>query len=477
MDAIFGAIDLGASSGRVIAGIFRNGRFSLREVYRFVNQPVRKGEMLVWDFDLLFAEIKRGVRELGATAERLGTDVTSIGIDTWAVDYGLLKSGRLLAPANCYRDPINQVGVERVHNQIPFSELYSITGIQYLQFNTIYQLARQMELDPETINEADSIVMLPDLIGYFLTGELATERTNASSTGLLDATTKQWSKEIGERLGLPVEKFPELRDAGDTLGKLTPGFGPRLQNCQVVLVGSHDTASAVAAVPATSEHFAFLSSGTWSLLGTELDEPILTSQSRTYNFTNELGVHNRVRFLKNLSGLWLLNESVRNWEQSGSAAKLPTLLEQASKLVPKGFLDVSDTHLIAPDDMPQRIVRQLEISGQELPQNPAEITAVILHSLARSYAENLELLSELTGREYQNIHLIGGGSLNGLLCQLTANYSGRTVEAGPVEATAIGNILVQAQSAGMVGPTLHDIRTKIRESDFLLRTYIPKGGT
>lgn len=477
MEAIFGAIDLGASSGRVIAGVFRDGRLSLREVYRFVNQPTRKAERLVWDFDLLFAEIKRGLRELGATAERLGKDVTSIAIDTWAVDYGLIKNGRLLAPTNCYRDPINQVGVERVHNQIPFSDLYSITGIQYLQFNTIYQLARQMELEEDLLHQADHIVMLPDLIGYFLTGELATERTNASSTGLVDVKSKGWSKKIVEKSGLPVEKFPQLRDAGETLGQLKPQFGRRLQNCKVVLVGSHDTASAVAAVPATRPHFAYLSSGTWSLLGTELDNPILTAESRTHNFTNELGVHNKVRFLKNLSGLWLLNESVRHWEHQGHAAKLSRLLDQVSQMAPKAFLDVSDTNLIAPGDMPQRIVRQLELSGQELPQNPAEIATVILHSLARSYGENLELLSELTGFAFENIHLIGGGSQNGLLCQLTANYSGKAVEAGPVEATAIGNILIQAQSAGLVGPTLQDIRTKIRESDFPLRTYTPKGGS
>jgi rhamnulokinase len=471
--ALFGAIDLGASSGRVIAGVLKGGKLSISEVHRFENQVIEERDRLTWDFNHLMTQIKLGIRELGARAERLGMDVLSLGIDTWAVDYGLIQSGELLSNPNCYRDPLNQLGVEQVHDLIDFKSLYGVSGIQFLPFNSIYQLVRQQNLEPELSRVSEQVLLIPDLIGYQLTGQMATERTNASSTGLLEAQSHDWSTDLAARLGLDVSKFPPLRDAGDVLGPLKRGFGRRLASTNVVLVGSHDTASAVVAVPAEDEDFAYLSSGTWSLLGTELDAPVLSDEARAANFTNELGVDGKVRFLKNLSGLWLLSESIRTWDSSGININLRDLLAEASKFTPDVEIDVTDPNLLAPGDMPSRIARQLSLAGHPAPETPAQMTAIIMHSLAKSYARNLEKLRDLTGKSLPKLHIIGGGVQNRLLCQLTADYCNVAVEAGPVEATAIGNILVQARAAGKIGPSLSDIRKVVRQSDFQKHTYTP----
>jgi rhamnulokinase len=471
--ALFGAIDLGASSGRVIAGVLKDGRLSISEVHRFENRVIQERDRLTWDFDHLMTQIRRGIRELGARAERLGIDVTSVGVDTWAVDYGLIRSGELLSNPNCYRDPLNQFGVERVHDLVDFKSLYGVSGIQFLPFNSIYQLVRQQNLENEISRVSEHVLLVPDLIGYQLTGNMATERTNASSTGLLDAQSRNWSHGLAMKVGLDISKFPQLRDAGDVLGPLRPGFGRRLAGTNVVLVGSHDTASAVVAVPAEDQDFAYLSSGTWSLLGTELDAPVLSDEARAANFTNELGVDGKVRFLKNLSGLWLLSESVRTWQSSGLKINLRDLISEAAQYTPNVEIDVTDPNLLAPGDMPSRIARQLSLAGQQAPTNPAEMAAVILHSLAKSYARSLVKLRDLTGKSLPKLHIIGGGVQNQLLCQLTADYCNVEVQAGPVEATAIGNILVQARAAGRTGPSLSDIRSVVRQSDFQMRTYIP----
>lgn len=473
MSALFGAIDLGASSGRVLAGLLREGKLTITEVHRFTNAPEQRGDLLVWNFDRLLTEVKRGIRELGAQGERWGCDVTSIGIDTWAVDYGLVRAGQLIAPPNCYRDPINQLGVEITHDRLPFEQIYAIAGLQFLPFNSVYQLMRQQALTPDLVDRAEYVLMLPDLIGYLLTGIAATERTNASSTGLLDAATHEWSSELTDRLEIDSGKFGPLRNAGDVLGGLRETFGPRLQQAKVVLVGSHDTASAVVGVPAQASNFAFLSSGTWSLLGSEIASPILTADAMAANFTNELGVDGRVRFLKNLSGLWLLNECLRYWSENGQPQDLRQLLIDAGGLAPVAQLEVADSDFIAPGDMPIKIARQLERADKLVPATPSEYVAVILHSLAASYAENLQLLQKLTGMNYDRLHLIGGGVQNQLLCQLTADYCGIEVIAGPVEATGIGNLLLQARTAGLIGDSLEDIRRVILDSDFELKTYLP----
>lgn len=473
--SLFGAVDLGASSGRVLAGLFENGKLQVREVHRFTNSPISQGNRLVWDFDSLMREIKFGIRELGAHAERLDRDLISIGIDTWAVDYALVQEGQLLRSPNCYRDPANQLGVELVEAKLSFPELYESSGLQFLPFNSIYQLSRQTALEPELLAKADHILMLPDLIGFLLSGQMATERTNASSTGLLNATTREWDAVIGEVAEIPVAKFPPLADAGEVLGELQGFAGKRFQGTKVVLVGSHDTASAVVAVPSTEKDFAYLSSGTWSLLGTELDQPILTPESREANFTNELGVDGKVRYLKNLSGLWLLNECVRKWElDSGESISRTSLLNEAAMVHPETLFEVSDPSFLTPDDMPEKIVRAIELSGKPAPRTRPEFVATILHSLASSYASNLQRLEHLTALSFDALYVIGGGSNNQLLCQLTANYTGRKVIAGPSEATGIGNLLIQARSAGEIGPSLEEVRRVVIDSDFELREFTPQ---
>jgi rhamnulokinase len=470
---LFGAIDIGASSGRVIAGFFSEGKLSLREVHRFTNGPVQRDDLLAWNFSELYAQLRHGLRELGAYAERLGQDVVSVGIDTWAVDYGLVAGGELLDEPACYREPQNELGVTEVHARVSFEELYEITGMQFLPFNSLYQIARQQARQPGLWGQAEKLLLLPDLIGYLLTGVAKTERTNASSTGLLDARTREFSEELLERLAIDPSKFPELADAGEELGRLREGFGPRMSQTRVVLVGSHDTASAVVGNPATEPNFAFLSSGTWSLLGAEIAEPILSDASRQANFSNELGVDGRVRYLKNLSGLWLLSESLRYWKERGEPQDLSQLLAEAAKVTTVAEIDAADPRFIAPGPMPELISAQLAETGQRAPQTKAELTAIILHSLAKSYARGLAQLKDLTGLTFDTLHITGGGSQNQLLCQLTANYCQLEVLAGPVEATAIGNLLVQARAAGLTGATLEDVRAVIRNSDFELASYQP----
>jgi rhamnulokinase len=473
MKTIFGAVDVGASSGRVLSGEFHDGKLSVTEVYRFENGPVEVAGSWYWDFDRIMSGISAGLRELGARAERLGLDVRSIGIDTWAVDYGLIADGELLAQPNCYRDPANEIGVQKVHDVVPFDELYQISGLQFLPFNSLYQLRRQLETQSNILGRADNILLMPDLIAFWLTGKLITERTNASSTGLLDATTREWNKNLAEKLSMPIEKFPPLTDAGQTIGKLARNFGPRLAETQVVTVGSHDTASAVVGVPSEDNEVFYLSSGTWSLLGTELTEPLLSKESMTANFTNELGVDGRVRYLKNLSGLWLLSESQRDWEERGEGVTLGEVL-QAAESADFAHFDVSDPSLVAPGNMPARIKALIEQGGQMPPESKAGLVASILHSLAMSYAENLKVLEELTGRDCKTLHVIGGGSQNALLNQLTANYCKVDVVAGPAEATAIGNLMVQVRAAELIGDSLEEIRSTIIRSGLGLKTYSPE---
>jgi len=467
MRALFGAIDIGASSGRVMAGLFQDGKISLSEVHRFPNAPIKQDGYLVWDYPKLLSEIKRGLRELGARAEKLALSVTSIGIDTWAVDFGLLRQGELLQNPYSYREPANDVGVRSVHKRISFAELYAANGIQFLPFNSLYQIERIRKLNPDLLASADRLLLLPDLIGYSLTGKMATERTNASSTGLLNVQTRNWDERLIELLGMSSECLAPLRDAGDELGFLKSDFGPRLLGTKVVLVGSHDTASAVVGVPATKPNFVFLSSGTWSLLGTELEHAVLSANSRHANFTNELGVDGTVRYLKNLSGLWLVSESLRDYEIQGTRLDLADLLEAAEDLRPVQVIDVTDSSLTEPGDIVSKISRQLESSGQPGPKSAAELVAIILHSLAKSYAENLRVLESLTGQKFDTLHVIGGGSQNQLLNRLTAEYAGIRVVSGPVEATAIGNLLIQIRSAGLVSGNLFELRELIIRSQLV----------
>jgi rhamnulokinase len=454
---LFGAIDLGASSGRVIAGIVGAAKFEMHEVHRFPNEPVMRADGFYWDYPALQREISEGLEALGRFAHEHGLPVASIGIDTWAVDYGLLDSaGNLIAQPRHYRDERNNLGVALVDAQVSPEGQYARNGLQFLPFNTLYQLAANAAQQPEDLGRANAMLLIPDLIANWLTGKIFTERTNASTTGLLDAKTHEWDWELIDKLGLPRAIFAPLVGAGLVIGRLLPEHisHPELAETVVTAVGTHDTASAVAGSPLTPGA-AYLSSGTWSLLGVELPSPVLTTQAKQQNFTNELGVENRIRFLKNLSGLWLLQQSIADFKANGEESDLQVLLTQAANIESPMRIDVTDPEFIAPGDMPGKIRIQLLRRGFTPPTDPAAIVRVILDSLADAYAEAVIGFEIVTGQRINRLNVVGGGSQNSLLCQLTADRTGIPVIAGPVEATALGNLMTQAGAHG-AGPTTLD---------------------
>jgi rhamnulokinase len=471
MTSAVAAVDLGATSGRVMLGYVGHNELSLRPVARFPNGPVAAADGLHWDISGLYRHVIAGL----ASALREEPGVLSIGVDSWAVDYALLHGGRMLAEPFHYRDERNTAAVASVHESVKPSELYMRNGLQFLPFNTLYQLTADRLSGHLT--EADDFLLVPDLLDFWLTGERRAERTNASTTGLLNLTTGDWDGELIGRLGLPRGIFPALTDAGTTVGSLLSavaaevGAGPDMV---VTAVGSHDTASAVVAIPATTDDFAYISCGTWGLVGVELDGPVLTEASREANFTNEGGVDGRVRFLHNVMGLWLLSESVRVWEAEDASLDLVSLLAAAAAVttaVP--IFDANDDRFLAPGDTPARIAGWLTEHGLPVPQGRAEFVRCILESLADAFATAVRTASELSGKAVSVIHLVGGGSQNELLCQLTANRSGLVVLAGPVEATAIGNVLVQARAQDAVRGDLETLRALVAAA-FRPITFSPK---
>lgn len=456
------AVDLGATSGRVMIGRIGPQTLDLELVSRFPNGPVETPEGLRWDFDALFENVVRGLAE----AVRREPSIESIGIDAWAVDYGLLHDGVLLAPPFHYRDGRTSRGAEEVHARVPFADLYARNGLQFLPFNTLYQY----RADART-SDADTALLIPDLIAYLLTGVRAAERTNASTTGLLDVHTREWDIDLAHVLGIPSGMLPAIVDPGTVLGTLTPGMAARIgADLPVVAVGSHDTASAVVAVPMTSPDAAYISCGTWGLVGVEIAEPVLSDAAREANFTHELGVDGRIRFLHNVTGLWLLSETVHAWEaEDGAKIDLPALLEAASAVDgPVPVFDANDPSLSAPGEMPTRIADVLRAQGHAVPDGRAAFARSIVESIAAAFAGAIRSAAELSGRPVRTIHLVGGGSLNRVLCQATADRSGVPVLAGPVEATALGNVLVQARTLGAAPSTLEELRTLVS------RTHSPE---
>jgi rhamnulokinase len=464
------AIDIGASSGRVIVGRLADGRLGLEEVHRFPNEPVVSADGLHWNAPALFDSIIEGLRRVAG----LGEPALSIGIDTWGCDVGWIDAkGQLLAQPFHHRDPRNEAAVQWVHERISPEALYARTGLQYLPFNTLYQVvaARQDAWD----RGARTMLLMPDLFGYWLTGRAVAERTNASTTAMLDPRTRDWDRELLTSLGIDPSRLPPLRDAGSELGPLSPtvaaetGLDP---STTVTLVGSHDTASAVAAVPAGTGDLAFVSCGTWSLVGLELDAPGLTDDSRRAGFTNEGGIDGTTRYLHNVMGLWLLNESLRTW---GAASQLEELLAAAASLPDGGpTFDPDDPRFLAPGNIPARIHEACADMGVALPGDRAAIVRSILDSLAAAYGRTLRAAERLTGKHPDAVHIVGGGSRNELLCRLSADALERPVIAGPVEATAIGNLLVQARSIGLVEGGLDDLRAIVRDTH-VLRRYEPPG--
>jgi rhamnulokinase len=453
----YAAVDLGASSGRVMVGRVGPGTLELTEAHRFPNRPVRLPEGLRWDMLGLYAGVLDGLRAAG--------QVASVGVDSWAVDYGLLDAdGALLGNPVHYRDTRTESVAEKVWATVPAAELYAATGLQYAPFNTLYQLTAARAT--AQLAQAHRALLIPDLLTYWLTGEQGTELTNASTTQLIDPRTRDWAHDVAERLGVDLGLFPPLRLPGDPAGLLRPAVleetgltGP----VPVTAVGSHDTASAVAAVPATDQRFAYICTGTWSLAGLELTAPVLTEESRAANFTNELGLDGTVRYLRNIMGLWLLQECVRAW----GTPDLGELLRAAGEVPElRSVVDAGDAAFLAPGRMPERIAAACRALGQPVPGTPAEITRCILDSLALAHREAVEDAQRLAGHPVDVVHIVGGGARNALLCQLTADACGLPVVAGPAEAAALGNVLVQARAGGLVGD-LAGMR------DLLVRTQRP----
>jgi len=466
----FAAADLGASSGRVILGTLADGRFHLEEVTRFPNGPLALGDSIRWDATGLFTRIRDGLN----AAIRHSGGLASAGVDTWGVDYGRLDAaGTLIEPPFNYRDARTNGVPERVFAGLPADLLYSRAGLQVMPFNTIFQLVAD-----EGWEGVERVLLLPDLFGYWLTGRGVAEVTIASTTGLLDVASRQWSAatcdHLTTRYGIPAARvLPELVEPGTRLADSAPGVLDAIT--PVVAVGSHDTASAVAAIPADRTDFAFISSGTWSLVGLELPEPVLSEESRQADFTNELGVDQTVRYLKNVMGLWVLSESVRTWNEQGRNVELLGLLAEAARQPALAcVVDINDDRLLPPGDMPARLRRIAAETGQTLGESSAEIARCILDSLALAYRRTIRNACRLAGREVGVVHIVGGGSQNRFLCQLTADATGLPVVAGPAEGTALGNLLVQARAMGALSGDLTALRRVAIASSDLIR-YEPGG--
>ncbi len=464
----FAAVDLGASSGRVMIGRAGPRTLELREVHRFANEPVVLPDGLHWDVLGLYREIVNGLRACGHEAGQ----VRGIGVDSWGVDYGLLdETGSLIGAPFHYRDRRTAAAVPAVHAVVPFERLYARTGTQFQPFNTVYQLTA--EGGTPRFAAARTVLLIPDLIGYWLSGTVAAEETNASTTGVFDIGRRSWATDMLDELGLPRGIFPSTTRPGQVVGPLRPDVVAEAgltKAPELAHVGSHDTASAVVGVPAEGPDFAYIACGTWALVGVELERPILTEASRAANFTNELGVDGRIRYLRNVMGLWLLQESLRTWEHAGVPSDLAGLLAAAAE-VPSGGpqFDVDDAVFLPPGDMPARISQAVRQAGGAPPADRASLVRCIIDSLAAAFARTVHESEALTGRPVEVVHLVGGGSRNTLLCQSTADACGRPVVAGPVEATALGNILVQARAHGLVHGDLATLRALVRETAPLRR--------
>jgi rhamnulokinase len=462
----YAAIDLGASSGRVAVGTLIDGKLSFEIIHRFANEPLRSPtNLLLWNWELLKNEILTGLNLAAAKFP-----LTSVAVDTWAIDYILYSpEGRVLAPTYSYRDDRTDGVMEIAIESFGKEALYQTTGIQFLPFNTAYQLIAAR--DAGELAAGAQLLMLPDAINFELTGVSSNEITNASTTQLLDTQTRGWDWPLIEKLGLPNYVFPPLHEPRTTIGKVQ-GHG-KLEGLEVVSVGSHDTASAVAGAPVEDpEHEAYISSGTWSLVGCEIDAPITTAQAMEFNLTNELGVEGKVRLLKNVAGMWIISELIREWSNNGQSVSAAELVELARSVENnKTIINPNDSLFLHPGNMVERITYLAEQSGQVVPKTQAEIARCIYESLAFNYAEVIRQLESVTGRKFTRICVVGGGSANELLNQLTANATALPISAGPVEATLLGNVGVQAILAGEIA-NLKSLRGVIRDS-FELKHYLP----
>lgn len=464
------AFDFGASSGRAMLGCLENGRIRMEEIHRFANDPVTVGSHMYWDILRLFFEIKAGITKAVAAG---GFDAVSI--DTWGVDFGLIsRGGQLLCNPHHYRDQRTVKMPDEVFSLIPKEELYALTGTQFSTINTLYQLTAAQKEDPALFALADKMLMIPDLFGWLLTGEIHEEATIASTSNLFDPVTRDWHWGLIDRLGLPRRLFAPVIQPGNVYGRLTDELCEELgcPKVPVIAVGAHDTASAVAAAPAEGE-FVYISCGTWSLFGTELAEPLINGATAAANFTNEGGFSGTVRFLKNISGLWLVQESRRQWQREGQQVSFAELEQEALAATAfESFIDVNDPVFAAAGNMPARIQAYCARTGQPVPNGRGEVMRCVYQSLALTYRRTLEELTQVTGKKYTRIHMIGGGIKDRLLCQMTADACGVEVLAGPTEATAMGNIGAALCCFGEL-KGLADIRRAVAASTDMKR-YTPK---
>lgn len=468
---VYLAADFGGGSGRVIAGSLHDSRLELEEIYRFPNRQIRLGNRLYWDFLSLFEELKNGLK----AAARKGCEVQGIGIDTWGVDFGLIdRQGNLTGNPVCYRDSRTEGMPEQVFAQTDRKRHYEVTGIQVMAINTLFQLFAMKQAGDPQLEIAERLLFMPDLFGYFLTGNADNEYSIASTSELVDARRREWSFETIRELGLPEKLFGRIIRPGTLRGLLKKEIAEEtgVGEVKVFAVGSHDTASAVAAVPSESRPVAFLSSGTWSLLGVEVDEPILTEEARQAEFTNEGGVGGRIRFLQNITGLWILQRLMAEWKERGEEQHYDTIIPQAAEARIETVIPVDAAEFMNPANMEDAIAEYCRAHGLTVPQGKAETVRCVLQSLAAKYREAVEGMNRSLERPIERLHIIGGGSQNRLLNQLTANALGIPVYAGPVEATAIGNILTQAMAEGEIAD-LEELRRVVARS-FKPEIYNPQ---
>lgn len=471
----FIAVDIGAETGRVIVGDISK----MEIIYRFPNSLVRVKGSIFWDILGIFNEIKKGLKE---AFKKYSHQIVSIGIDTWGVDYALLDSdGDILGNPYHYRDKRTDNIMEEVFKIIPKEEIFAETGIQFMQINTIYQLYSFAKNKPKVFGNARYFLNTPDLLNYWLTGIIKNEFSIATTTQLYNPIERDWSIKIMSKLGLKREIFGEIIMPGTKIGTLLPAIAREIgADSEVVVVASacHDTGSAVAAIPVEDDtNYAYISSGTWSLIGIESPKPIINEKSFKFNFTNEGSADGGFRFLKNVTGFWIIQECKKFWDEKVRSYSYDELTEMALKYGPANFrIDPDDSRFLKPglidDNMPDRIKAYCQETGQKVPETPAEIVRGVIESLADKYTKTIEMIEEITNKTINEIYIIGGGCRNGLLCQIVANATGLSVFAGPVEATAIGNLMVQAKSMGQI-KSIVEGRETIRRS-FDIKKYLPE---
>ena len=467
------AVDLGAESGRVMLGSVSADKLVLEEIHRFSNGPIEEDGSLRWDFNRLFAEVKTGI---GKAVKAARGSIYGIGVDSWGVDFGLIGAdGKLIENPYHYRDSRTNGMMEKAFELMPKRQIYENTGIQFVQLNSVYQLLAMRLADSAALARAKNLIFIADLFSYHLCGKVFAEYTLASTSQFMDMRTGRWSNAVLEGLSLPIDIVPDIVAPGTVVGRLTADIGKEA-GCgaiPVIAIGSHDTASAIAAVPAENNNWAYLSSGTWSLIGIEVPRTIVSDKSFEYEFTNEGGVENTIRLLKNLMGLWPVQECRRQWQAEGVDLSYDRMAEMAQKAEPfAAYINVDDTRFLAPGGMPKRINEYLSETGQKTIGEKGQMLRVILEGLAFRYRRVIDMAEDMQGKPVDCLHIVGGGSQNELLCQFTADAVGKKVITGPVEATASGNILMQAKATGQL-KSLAEIRQIVRNS-FELKVYQPQ---